>query len=403
MKRTGVWFLAALFSIGGSLLIGLEPAAGAPTVQAAAAVLMDAESGAVLYEKAPHEARPVASTTKIMTALLAIESGRLDEDAVATDAVRTVGGSSIYLEPGNAVSMGELLAALLLRSANDAAVVMAEHLSGSVEAFVSEMNARAIELGATETNFVNPHGLYDSDHVSSAHDLALIAREALKHPLFRELVATKVAKLDAATAVEGPQLLINHNKLLWRADFVDGVKTGFVRQSGHCLVASGTMDGWRLIAVTLDSPHMYDEALSLLEYGFNQFHPEVYARRGEAVGQAVVRGGVERSVRAVCASTLSVVVGPGRPRECALEVALDEARAPVEEGDRVGRARLVADGQVVAESPLIAGAPVPQSWGVIAGVWVLRIAIPLCLATLLVRTYAKALKAHRRGRRDLAP
>jgi D-alanyl-D-alanine carboxypeptidase (penicillin-binding protein 5/6) len=364
-----------------------------------------------------HARRPVASTTKIMTALVALESAatprsgvapslrstsRLDDWVTVSEDATKVEPSSLALKPGERVRLDDLLTALLLKSANDAAIAIAEHVSGSVPAFAERMNARARELGATDTHFVNPHGLFDPDHYSSAYDLGLMAREALKYPRFRELVAAKAAEVfrpDIASA----ETVENHNKLLWRADYVDGVKTGWVSQSGQCIVASATKDGWQLIAVLLDSPDRYGEALALLDYGFTAFQRKVYAASGDVVARAEVSRGRQRTVPAVCSQTLAAVSGPGLPEAARLEVKTKRMMAPVAVRAPVGEARLVVAGKVVGRSPLLAGEAVAVSRPVVLGVWALRVIVLLALAAITVRTSARIVKAHRRRGRGLAP
>ena len=366
-------------------LLSALPLAGAPpAIQSSAALLMDVETGTVLYQKAMHDSRPMASTTKVMTALLALEHAALDEDVTVGPTVNTVTGSTVGLKPGDVVPMDDLLAALLVASANDAAVAIAEHISSTVEDFADLMNARAEQLGATDTHFVNPHGLHDPNHYASAYDLALITRAALAHDRFRQLVGAKVADVALPSAPEGLLRLINHNKLLWRAEFTTGVKTGFVNQSGHCLIASGEKDGWLFIAVLLDSPDMYSEAQSLLQYAFASFDRHIYARPGDAVGRARVRGGRRSHVPAVCQRTLSCLTGPGVAEDSRLEVTLKALKAPVSEGEPVGEAHLVAGGRVLASSPLVAGQDVPRSRLLSAGLWVLRIIAVLAILRIFL-------------------
>lgn len=399
MMRAGANWQAAIAVSAASLLLACLPAAAVPpAVDAAAAVLMDTDSGTVLYGRRMHERRPVASTTKVMTALLALESCSLDESVVISERAAAAPGSSLYLDAGDSVRLDDLLTALLLKSANDAANAIAEHVSGTVESFAQRMNERARELGASDTHFVNPHGLHDVEHYSSAYDLALITREAMKHERLRELIATKAAAISLPESANGARRLVNHNKLLRRADFVDGVKTGYVRQSGHCLIASGTQGGWQLIAVVLDSDDMYDGGLRLLEYGFAEYRPTVYAEVGDAVGQARVRGGASKSVSALCRERLSAVVGPGVNEDAHLEVELAELSAPVAEGAPAGTARLVSEGRAIRESPLAAGESAPRSARITLGLWALRVVVLVSIGALLVRTYGKALKSHRSGR-----
>jgi len=402
---------------------------------------MDGATGVVLYRRDMHARRPVASTTKIMTALVALEeaearsvrgSGRgrprptggrtqrggpgsagLDEWATVSEKATQVEPSSLALKPGERMRLNDLLAALLLKSANDAAIVIAEHVSSrerageappysaSVSAFAARMNARARELGARDTHFTNPHGLSEPDHYSSAYDLGLMTREALRHPRFRELVATKAAEVFRPD-VAGGETVENHNKLLWRADYVDGVKTGWVSQSGQCIVASATKDGWQLIAVLLDSPDKYDEALALLDYGFGTFRRRILAEKGDVVARAQVRRGRKRTVPAVCSEMLAAVTGPGLLDAGRLEVKTLPMTAPVPRGAPVGEARLIVGGQVVGASPLLAGEAVAVSRPVLFALWALRAAAFLALAAITVRTSAKLVKARRRRGRGVS-
>ncbi len=391
-----------------SLLLGVTallacrsiPAFSAPPpIQARAAVLLDVETGTVLFQQNMHQSRPFASTTKIMTALLALENCSLDDLVSMSPTAAAVQGSSLYLDAGQVMRLDDLLAAVLLRSANDAAIAIAEHISGSVPAFASLMNERARQLGATDTHFVNPHGLHDRDHRSSAYDLALITRRALEHPRFRELVAAEKLDIQVPTDPSGLRRLHNHNKLLRRADFVDGVKTGYVNESGQCLVASGTEDGRQLVAVLLDSPDIYREALSLLRYGFADFDKKVFAEPGDALGRATIRGGTEPSVSAVCQGTLVTVVGPDLPDQPRLEVTLNgPLPAPVAQGDPVGQVRLVAGRTVLARAPLVAGQAISRALFPIVAIWTLRSLVVVVILVLLIRQYAKAVKANRRRR-----
>ncbi len=397
--------IALPLAVGACLLRAAPPAsAQPPPIRAAAAVLVDAETGAVLYQNHMHQSRPVASATKVMTALLALENSSLDDSVIVSPAATKVDGSSLYLKPGDLMRMDDLLAAILLKSANDAALAIAEHISGTIPAFAERMNERARRLGASHTHFVNPHGLDDPDHYSSAYDLALITREAFKRPRFRELVSARHARILLPSDPGGVRTLRNHNKLLRRAKFVDGVKTGYTSKSGHCLIASATKDGWQLIAVLLDSPEMYTEALSLLDYGFANFRREVCAGSGAALGRAPVLDGTERSVPAVCREPLVAVTGEDLPHQPRLEVTLDgPLRAPISENDPVGEVRLLLSSQVLARAPLLAGQTVPRATFRLAAVWSLRALVILLIAAILLRHHAKAAKVHRSRRYRLPP
>ncbi len=254
------------------ILTGTPPLSAAPqppAIDAASAALVDAQTGRLLYGLAPHARRPPASTTKLMTALLVAEM--LSPDTLIPISPRAAGersGSAIGLEAGERWRSGELMRALLMASANDAAVALAEGVAGSVEAFAAMMNARARALGARDSHFTSPHGRYNPQHYSSAYDLALIARAALRSPWIAGIVRSQTWELRRNGT---SRLIINTNKLLWRYPGADGVKTGWIAESGPSLVASATRDGRRLIAVVLDDPQIFRDGAALLDYGFVAF------------------------------------------------------------------------------------------------------------------------------------
>jgi D-alanyl-D-alanine carboxypeptidase (penicillin-binding protein 5/6) len=241
-------------------------------LSAAAAVLMDFDSGEVLFAKNARERRLPASTTKIMTALLVLERGHLDDRVVVMDRSGAPGGAGVGLKRGQRISLEDLVLAMLLRSANDAASAAAAHVAGTEERFVVRMNERAISLGMHDTHFTNPHGLDDPDHYSTAYDLALLARQALRQPTFARIVQTKEAWLSIQTGPKGRfakrKLLRTHNRLLGHLYGANGVKTGYTGGAGRCLVASASRGGRQLIAVLLNDDHRWTNAAALLEYGF---------------------------------------------------------------------------------------------------------------------------------------
>ena len=240
------------------------------SLSAQSAILMEAESGTVVCEKNAHTRLPMASTTKIMTALVALELAAPDT-VIAVDG-RAVGteGSSIYLCKGETLTLEELLYALMLESANDAAVAIAIGICGSVEAFANAMNAKASRLGLSNTHFSNPHGLDADEHYTTAYDLACIAKEALKIPLFKTIVSTRKITIPHQNT-DGVRLLINHNKMLRQYDGCIGVKTGYTQKSGRCLVSAAERDGVTMIAVTLHSPDDWSDHTKLLDYGFANY------------------------------------------------------------------------------------------------------------------------------------
>ena len=250
-------------------------------VSAASVILMDRKTGRVLFERNAKERRPPASTTKMMTAVLILEKGRLREKVRVREQAASVGGFSLGLKPGQVVSLKDLLAAILVGSANDATVAAAEHIAGSEGRFVNLMNAKAAALGMKDTYFANPHGLDENGHYSTAYDLALLARYALKNPTFAKLVSSQevqVAITDGRTRkVVRRKVLRTHNKLLGRFRGADGVKTGYTEAAGPSLVASARRGDLGLIAVLLNDPRRFTDAAFLLEYGFRTLMAE---RRG---------------------------------------------------------------------------------------------------------------------------
>lgn len=240
-----------------------------PSIRAAAAVLMDFQSGKMLFSKNLYTVRPPASTTKIMTAVLAIEKGKLEDFIWVGPRAAGKRGSSMHLSRGERRTLEELLYGLLLPSGNDAAVAIAEHIAGSEWQFARMMTEKARQIGLKNTGFQNASGLPAYGHYTTAYDLAVLTRYALKNPVFARIVGTKTK------TVPGPgkgrtRRLKNNNRLLWNYKYATGVKTGYTRNAGSCLVASATKNGATLIAVILRSTNRYPEAEKLFEYGFSQ-------------------------------------------------------------------------------------------------------------------------------------
>jgi D-alanyl-D-alanine carboxypeptidase (penicillin-binding protein 5/6) len=324
-----------------------------------AAVLMDAGSGQVLFAKAQDLRWSPASTTKTMTLLLvmeAVEQGRItmSDQVMVSDQAYRMGGSQIWLDPGERLTVKDLLLAIALQSANDACIALAEHVAGSEAAFVKLMNARAKELGCQNTRFTNCHGLHDPDHYTTALDLAIIGREAARHPRLLEMTATWQEYLRG-----GKTWLVNTNELVKTYQGCDGLKTGSHTQGKACLVATAKRDGLRLVAVVLGAPTSktrFAEARALLNYGFATYKGVSLATPGEVVKRARVHAGVAERVDLVPAADAVVAVkkmeAEGLTRRI---VAPDVVRAPVTRGGRVGEVQLVDKaGKVVARMDLVA-------------------------------------------------
>ena len=320
-------------------------------VSGKSAVLYEPESGSFLYKKSADVRMPMASTTKIMTAIVAIENSELS-DVVTVDE-RAVGteGSSAYLSAGEKLTVEELLYALLLQSANDAAVAIACHIGGDIDGFAEMMNAKASELGLTDTHFTNPHGLDDGEHYTTASELALIAAELLKNPTLKRIVSTY--KKTFATD-ERRRTYVNHNKLLKLYDGAIGVKTGFTKKCGRCLVGAAEKDGLTLITATLDAPDDWRDHAAMLDHGFEAVEKLTLATPCDHLYEIAVTDGDADLLTVKNAVGLSVVLPRGEHKVEEYVKLSRFVTAPVSEGEILGRVVYTVDGEYVGEVPLVA-------------------------------------------------
>ena len=324
----------------------------AQAISAHSAILMDACTGRVLYEKQADEQSLIASTTKIMTALVVCEQCNvLDRMKIPKEAVG-IEGSSMYLQEGEVLTVQELLYGLMLHSGNDAAVALAIYCGGTVEGFAQLMNDKAHRLGMDSSHFVNPHGLDAPGHYSTARDMAVLAAYAMENPIFRQTVSTK-------TVNAGNRSLRNHNKLLWQVEGADGVKTGFTKAAGRILVSSATRQDRRLVAVTINAPDDWQDHKALLEEGFSQYSICPIITKGECLGTVEIAGGESGTVSLLAAEDFSyaltlqehpeiVISGPGF------------VYAPVVQGQAAGYAYICLNEKPVGKVPLIYGLTVEQ-------------------------------------------
>lgn len=322
-------------------------------VSAESAILIDADSGNIIYEYNAEARLPMASTTKIMTALVAIENCPIEKTVTVTKQAVGIEGSSIYLYEGEKLCMEDLLYALLLESANDAATAIAIEVGGSVEGFADMMNEKAKSLGLCNTSFQNPHGLDSEEHYTTAHDLAIIARAALANPTLEKIFSTE-KKTIPLNSEEGVRLLINHNKLLRMYDGTIGVKTGYTKRSGRCLVSAAERDGVRLIAVTLNAPNDWQDHTDMLDYGFETYEYVTLCKKGEFSEPLYLVGGTEQYVTVTNPNEAGVTL-PRSHGEITCKVELPtQGYAPVESGERLGRLVFYCDGRAVADTEIIA-------------------------------------------------
>jgi len=354
-----VALLVALWPVTGLAAPALRPnpawqTSAKPPISAGAAVLLDWRTGQVLYERNAYAKKDPASTTKVLTAILALEKGKLSDQVKVSKRAAYTPGSAMYIKPGQVYSLHDLLYGLLLRSGNDAAVAIAEHLAGSVEAFAREMNMKAKEIGATGTHFVNPHGLTDARHFTTAYDLALITRHALQNDTFRSIVAKGETPLTFEN-LNKSVVLYNTNRLLRMMPDADGVKTGTTAAAGPCLVASATRGDQKLVAVLLNAGRRWNDAARLLEWGFGNFQLDYLGRAGDLVTEAQVAEGKIEKLPLALSGDLVVVTprhGKVKPR---LDLQVQEAvEAPVKQGQVLGRASAVDGDQTRAEVMLVA-------------------------------------------------
>ena len=330
--------------------VSAAPAAALGT-SAASAMLIEAESGHILYEKDAHTPRPMASTTKIMTALVVIEAGRLDDVTKVSPSAAATEGSSIYLKPGERISVRNLLYGLMLESGNDAAAALAEYVGGSIEGFASLMNRRAALMGLKSTRFCNPSGLPDQNHYTTAYELALIGRQGLRNPVFAEIVSTKSYKAPMEDG-SGARYFTNGNKLLRLYPHATGMKTGFTKQAGRCLISSAERDGVTLIAVTLNDGNDWNDHMTMHNYGFEVVTKEPVLSPREVVVKRPVGNG-KTLVTLSNTEGLSLYRGLSGGYERVISAA-PLILAPVKAGDVLGEVSFVRDGRLVASVPLTA-------------------------------------------------
>jgi D-alanyl-D-alanine carboxypeptidase (penicillin-binding protein 5/6) len=313
---------------------------------------VEAKTGTILYAKNEHQLREPASITKVMTSLVAIERADLaDVVSVSANAAR-VGGSSLYLKAGDVYKLEELIRATMLRSGNDGATAIAEHVGGSVSDFVSLMNTRAHSMGLKKTRFVNPHGLTAPGHYSTAYDIALMCMVALANPKFADIVST--AEHWASTIDDDrARVVYNTNRLLWSFAGADGIKTGTTSRAGHCLAASATRDGLQFIAVVLRSGARWHDAAVLLEYGFQNFTRVTLARRGEAVAEALVAHLRQPYAEIGPLRDVDIVLRKDEVEKVTTHVDVPaRLRATVPCGRMAGHLRIFYDGEEVSSYPL---------------------------------------------------
>ncbi len=330
--------------------------------EASSAVLIERDTGKVLYEKNSDEKLPPASMTKIMTMLLimeALENGtlKIDEKVRTSEYAASMGGSQIFLEPGEEMTVQEMLKGIAIGSANDASVAMAERLAGSEEEFVKLMNKKAQALNLKNTKFQNATGLPTGDHYSTAHDMAMMGKELLKHDMITKFTGQYEEYLREDT--ENKFWLVNTNRLVRFYPGVDGLKTGFTNEAKYCLTATAEKNGMRVVAVVFGAPTSKSrnaQVTKMLDYAFSQYQTHQMFDKGIAIGKAEVSKGKQKMVDAITSERISMLTKKGESVEkVEKQIKIDKnLKAPIKKGDRIGKIKLVQDGKTLAESDLVA-------------------------------------------------
>lgn len=325
-------------------------------INARSALVMDFDSGRVLFEKNAYQKRPMASTTKVMTAIVSLENGNLDDHVTVSRNAASIHGSLMHLKTGETLTLRELMYGLLLCSGNDASIAIAEHIGGSVDAFLEMMNNKAKEIGALNTNFTSPHGLDGVGHYSTAYDMALITRYALNIPIFNEIVKTTAIQI-------GSRYLHNTNEMLTSYQGADGVKTGYTGRAGRCLITSATREGRRFISVVLFCDSRAQRALSskkILDYAFSLYYPRTLIN-SEYLGTIPVNKGFDNALPVYVEKTIILPLSDQEVANLYTKVSLPNyIQAPIAEKSVVGTLSVYLDDKILCESSVRAGKSIKQ-------------------------------------------
>lgn len=375
MKRLVAFFLVSIIVISMIAPAALAEEKGVNlTDDARSAILIERDTGTVLYDKNSTETLPPASMTKIMTMLLimeAIDSGKLkmDEKIRTSEYAASMGGSQIFLEPGEEMTTEEMLQAIAIGSANDASVAMAERIAGSEEAFVEQMNKKVKELSLKNTVFQNTTGLPAENHYSTAHDMAIIAKELLKYDEITKFTGIYESYLRENT--EKKFWLVNTNRLVKFYPGVDGLKTGYTSEAKYCLTATAEKNNMRVIAVVFGAPTSKSrnaQVTKMLDFAFSQYETHPMYERNVSVEKAKVSKGDKKKIEVVTSEPISLLTKKGESvDDVKQEIILKkDIKAPLKKGDKVGELRLMKEGKMIVSSPLVTSADVKE-----AGWWVL--------------------------------
>lgn len=358
MKRSYTVIITLSFLL---VLLISSAAAAEPNITGAAGVLMDAETGEVLWAKEETAKRAPASITKILTALVAIEKGNLTDEVVISEVAVDTHGSIVWLRAGETQTLEDLLYAIMLNSGNDAALAIAEHIGeGSIDKFVNMMNEKAKEIGAYSSNFVNPNGLPAEGHYSTAYDIALITRAALKNPVLREIMGTQTRQWNG---MDWQSQLVNLNQLLWQYEGSIGGKTGYTSEAGRCLTTAANRNGMELISVVLGSTsqRIWSDSTKVLDYGFENYHKLKLVEAGEEILQTELAGVM---VPVLADKDILYLTNKNAGEIPSWKIKLQNLELPLTQGQEIGTLDFVLDDKVIDSVSLVAGKDVdkPITW-----------------------------------------
>lgn len=344
-----------------------------PEITAKSAIVIEAATGKVLYEKNAEERRYPASTTKVITLITALEYGKLNDIVTASANSAATEGSSLWLSQGEQLKLLDMLYGIMLISGNDATVAVAEHISGSVENFAKLMTKKAHSLGAVNSNFTNTSGLPDENHYSTAHDLAKITAYGYKNPMFAQIVSTQ-HKVIPWPGKDHDRDLYNENKMLWLYDGANGVKTGYTDAAGRCLISGAKRNGIQLIVVVLDSERMWDDSITLLDYGFSQLKQVPLINKGDILKTVKINEGKTDDVKLLAANDIAVAMTEDDTNKFTTVIcAPNKIDAPVTVGQKLGIVKIMYNNEEVARTDLIADKSVERKsffgllWGSVRG------------------------------------
>ncbi|MCG8484630.1 MAG: D-alanyl-D-alanine carboxypeptidase [Clostridia bacterium] len=317
-----------------------------PSISAQSAIVIDARTGRVLYEHNANNKMPMASTTKIMTALLAIQNNNLNDLVKIKPESTNIEGSSIYLKEGEVIKLKDLLYGLMLCSGNDAACAIAQHVGGNVEQFSQMMNNKVTELGLNDTNFMNPHGLNNQNHFTTAYDLAMISKEAMQHNTFKNVVGTKL--WIAQREGDRYKYFYNKNKVISQYEYGTGIKIGYTKRSGRCLVASSKKGELELICVVLNAPNWFNDSYRLMDYVFNKYKPTKIIDENQIFKTVPVRNGTKEYTKIIAQQKSILPLTDEEKKQISILYSVqDYLTAPVTRKNKIGTAKIYLDDQLL--------------------------------------------------------